>query len=51
MNKFKKQHSLEKRKDESKRIREKYEDRIPLIVLKDKKSNLPDIDRSFPNDA
>ena len=45
MNKFKKQHSLEKRKEESKRIREKYEDRIPLIVLKDKKSNIPDIDR------
>ena len=45
MNKFKKQHSLEKRKEESKRIREKYDNRVPLIVLKDKKSHLPDIDR------
>jgi GABA(A) receptor-associated protein len=45
MNKFKKQHSLEKRREESKRITEKYDNRIPLIVLKDTKSNLPDIDR------
>jgi GABA(A) receptor-associated protein len=45
MNKFKKQHSLEKRKEESKRIKEKYDQRIPLIVLKDKNSKLPDIDR------
>ena len=45
MNRFKKQHSLEKRKEESKRIREKYENRVPLIVLKDKSSKLPDIDR------
>lgn len=45
MNKFKKQHSLEKRKEESKRIMEKYDQRIPLIVLKDTKCTLPDIDR------
>lgn len=45
MNKFKKQHSLEKRQEESKRIKEKYDNRVPLIVLKDTKSNLPDIDR------
>jgi GABA(A) receptor-associated protein len=45
MNKFKKQHSLEKRKEESTRIKEKYDERIPLIVLKDKTSTLPDIDR------
>ena len=45
MNKFKKQHSLEKRKGESKRIREKYENKVPLIVLKDKNSNLPEIDK------
>ena len=45
MNKFKKQHSLEKRKEESKRITEKYSNRVPLIVLKDKNSKLPDIDR------
>jgi len=45
MNKFKKQHSLEKRQEESKRITEKYDNRVPLIVLKDAKSNLPDIDR------
>lgn len=45
MNKFKKQHSVEKRKEESSRILLKYENRIPLIVLKDKNSKLPDIDR------
>ena len=45
MNKFKKLHSLEKRKEESKRVLEKYEDRIPLIIVKDKNSQLPDIDK------
>lgn len=45
MNKFKKQHSLEKRKEESGRIISKYENRVPLIVLKDKNSKLPNIDR------
>lgn len=45
MNKFKKQHSLEKRKEESERIISKYENRVPLIVLKDKNSKLADIDR------
>ena len=45
MNKFKKQHSLENRKEESTRILEKYNNRIPLIVLKDKSSKLPDLDR------
>jgi GABA(A) receptor-associated protein len=45
MNKFKKQHSAEKRKEESSRILSKYENKIPLIVLRDKSSKLPDIDR------
>jgi GABA(A) receptor-associated protein len=45
MNKFKKQHSIEKRKEESSRILSKYENKIPLIVLRDKNSKLPDIDR------
>lgn len=44
MNKFKNNHSLEKRIDESKRIRKKYDNRVPLIVLKDKSSNLPDVE-------
>ena len=47
MNKFKKQNSLDKRKEESTRIMEKYPNRLPIIVQKDKNSkNLPDIDKS-----
>ena len=34
---FKKKHSLEKRKIESKRILGKYQDKIPIIVSKDEK--------------
>ena len=45
-NKFKKQYAFEKRKEESARIMEKYEDRVPLIVVKDPKStNLIEIDK------
>lgn len=45
MNKFKKEHSLKKRQEESSRILSKYDQRVPLIVLKDPKSKLPDIDK------
>ena len=44
MNKFKNNHSLDNRIIESNRIRKKYENRVPLIVLKDKSSNLPEIE-------
>jgi GABA(A) receptor-associated protein len=36
---------IEKRKAESQRIKLKYPNRIPLILFKDKKSNLPQINR------
>lgn len=36
---------LEKRKEESGRIRQKYPDRIPVICEKAEKSNIPDIDK------
>jgi len=42
---FKAQHTFEKRQGESKRIREKYPDRIPVIAERDVRSNIPDIDK------
>ncbi|CAA3008336.1 autophagy-related 8C [Olea europaea subsp. europaea] len=42
---FKIQHPLEKRQAESTRIREKYPDRIPVVVEKADKSDVPDIDK------
>ena len=42
---FKQNYSLEKRKIESERIRNKYPDRVPVIVEKSKNSNIPDIDK------
>jgi GABA(A) receptor-associated protein len=45
MSTFKKQHSFEKRLVESKRIREKYPDRVPVIAEKASKSDIPDIDK------
>nr|KAJ0196401.1 hypothetical protein LSAT_V11C700348850 [Lactuca sativa] len=42
---FKLEHPLEKRKSESSRIREKYPDRVPVIVEKAEKSDIPDIDK------
>ena len=42
---FKKKHSLEKRQAEAKRILEKYSDKIPIIVSKDEKSKLNEIDK------
>ena len=45
-NQFKKKHSLEDRKAESKKILEKYPERIPIIVTKDPKSQLSDMDKN-----
>lgn len=48
-----KEYPFEKRLKESTRIRDKYPDRIPIIVEKACKSNIPDIDKSkylVPND-
>jgi GABA(A) receptor-associated protein len=42
---FKTDHPLEKRKIESTRIRDKYPDRIPVIVEKAPSSDVPDIDK------
>ncbi|WOK99720.1 hypothetical protein Cni_G08432 [Canna indica] len=42
---FKHQHPLEKRQAESARIREKYPDRIPVIVEKAESSDIPNIDK------
>eukprot|EP00271_Cylindrocystis_brebissonii_P015526 TRINITY_DN38444_c0_g1_i1.p1 TRINITY_DN38444_c0_g1~~TRINITY_DN38444_c0_g1_i1.p1 ORF type:complete len:118 (+),score=31.02 TRINITY_DN38444_c0_g1_i1:236-589(+) len=44
-NSFKMEHSAEKRQAEAARIREKYPDRIPVIVEKAEKSDIPDIDK------
>lgn len=43
--KFKKEHPLEKRRQESNRIRSKYPDRIPVIVEKAQKADIPAIDK------
>ena len=43
---FKKKYSLEKRKEESKKILNKYPEKIPIIVEKDKKSKIKDIDKN-----
>eukprot|EP00897_Mesotaenium_endlicherianum_P001140 jgi/Mesen1/11026/ME000098S10413 len=42
---FKQEHSLDKRQAEAARIRDKYPDRIPVIVEKARKSDIPDIDK------
>lgn len=42
---FKMQHSFEKRKEESKRILEKYPDKIPLILEKSESSDIPIMDK------
>lgn len=44
-NSFKQKYTLEKRLIESKKILEKYNNRIPIIILQDKKSNLPKIEK------
>eukprot|EP01104_Vermistella_antarctica_P002763 TRINITY_DN12982_c0_g1_i1.p1 TRINITY_DN12982_c0_g1~~TRINITY_DN12982_c0_g1_i1.p1 ORF type:complete len:120 (-),score=37.37 TRINITY_DN12982_c0_g1_i1:220-579(-) len=42
---FKSQHPLEKRTEVAERIRSKYPGRIPVIVEKAPKSDVPDIDK------
>ncbi|CAI0460470.1 unnamed protein product [Linum tenue] len=42
---FKLEHPLERRQAEAARIREKYPDRIPVIVERAEKSDVPDIDK------
>ena len=42
---FKLQHPLERRQGEASRIREKYPDRIPVIVEKADRSDIPEIDK------
>jgi GABA(A) receptor-associated protein len=47
LNTFKKKHNLEQRKNESSKIIQKYEDRIPIIVTKDPKcKSLEDINKN-----
>jgi GABA(A) receptor-associated protein len=42
---FQTAHPFEKRKEEARRIRSKYPNRIPVIVEKAKNSQIPDIDK------
>ncbi|XP_074566938.1 autophagy-related protein 8f-like [Curcuma longa] len=42
---YKQQHDLEKRKAESMRINEKYPGRVPVIVEKAERSDVPNIDK------
>ncbi|KAF3443671.1 hypothetical protein FNV43_RR13361 [Rhamnella rubrinervis] len=42
---FKMEHPLERRQAEAVRIREKYPDRIPVIVERAEKSDVPEIDK------
>lgn len=43
---FKKKYSFDARCEESKKIKEKYNERIPIIVTRDKRSKLQDIDKN-----
>nr|QAR18126.1 ATG8e1 [Nicotiana benthamiana] len=47
---FKLEHPMERRQSESSRIREKYPDRIPVIVEKAERSDIPDIDKKKTSD-
>jgi len=50
---FKAEHSFEKRKEVAAKIREKYTDRIPVIVERAPNSSAPEIDKKkflVPND-
>ena len=42
---FKDDYNFEKRCQESKKIRDKYPDRIPIIVERDNNNDVPDIDK------
>eukprot|EP00999_Lentomonas_sp_LEN2_P003136 NODE_986_length_1074_cov_72.398099_g942_i0.p1 GENE.NODE_986_length_1074_cov_72.398099_g942_i0~~NODE_986_length_1074_cov_72.398099_g942_i0.p1 ORF type:complete len:123 (-),score=27.29 NODE_986_length_1074_cov_72.398099_g942_i0:604-972(-) len=44
--KFKEENTLEKRKAEAARIRQKYPDRIPVVCEKAEGSSIPDIDKN-----
>ena len=46
MSNFKNTKSFEKRKNESKHIRQKYPDRIPIICERGKDNNIKDIDKN-----
>jgi len=46
MTEYKKTHTFNDRYKESTRVREKYPDRIPIIVERAKNSRLPEIDKS-----
>ena len=43
--KFKQEHNIEQRKAESDRIKNKYPDRLPVIVEKSDKSTVQEIDK------
>jgi GABA(A) receptor-associated protein len=43
---FQKTHSFEKRETEARRIRDKYPGRVPIIVEKDSKGAVPNIDKN-----
>jgi GABA(A) receptor-associated protein len=45
MTSFKEKYDFEKRKMEVDRIRDKYPTKIPIIVEKNKKSSVPDLDK------
>eukprot|EP00168_Porphyra_purpurea_P017102 TRINITY_DN5776_c0_g1_i1.p2 TRINITY_DN5776_c0_g1~~TRINITY_DN5776_c0_g1_i1.p2 ORF type:complete len:119 (+),score=31.67 TRINITY_DN5776_c0_g1_i1:79-435(+) len=45
MSQFKQEHDPERRKEVAARIRQKYPDRIPVIVEKAPKSDAPEIDK------
>ncbi len=42
---YKKEHDLQTRKQESQKIRTKYPDRVPIIVERDNKSDIVEIDK------
>ncbi|SHO75787.1 Component of autophagosomes and Cvt vesicles [Malassezia sympodialis ATCC 42132] len=43
---FKKEHTLEQRKEESSKIRDKFPDRIPVICEKAEKTDIPAINKN-----
>jgi len=45
MLKFQKEHPIEKRINEAKKIREKFPDRVPIIVENAPRSDLPELDK------
>jgi GABA(A) receptor-associated protein len=45
LSEFKKNYTFEERKGESERIMKKYEDRIPIIVERSVRTDIPEIDK------